>query len=60
LLLIGGNLIEADEISLEATVAKMVRGKRVTIGPGCRIDQVEYTESLQIDPKSVVREQVRV
>ncbi len=52
--------IEADEISLEATVAKMVRGKRVTIGPGCRIDRVEYAESLQIDPKSVVKEQVRV
>ncbi len=54
------DLIEADEISLEATVAKTVRGKRVTIGPECRIDRVEYSESLQLDPSSTVKEQVRV
>jgi hypothetical protein len=54
------NLLEADEISLEATVAKIVRGKRVIIGPECRIDRIEYAESLQIDPKSAVKEQVRV
>jgi cytoskeletal protein CcmA (bactofilin family) len=52
--------LEADEISLEATVAKIVRGKRVIIGPECRIDRIEYAESLQIDPKSAVKEQVRV
>lgn len=52
--------IEADEIYLEATVAKTVRGKRVTIGPECRIERVEYSESLQIDPKSVVKEQMKV
>lgn len=54
------NSIEADEIYLEATVAKTVRGKRVTLGPECRIDRVEYSESLQIDPKSMVKEQVRL
>ncbi|GBC75955.1 hypothetical protein HRbin07_00147 [bacterium HR07] len=52
--------IEADEIYLEATVAKAVRGKRVTLGPECRIERVEYSESLRIDPKSAVREQVRL
>lgn len=52
--------IEADEISLEATTAKTVRGKRVAIGPECHIERVEYSESLQIDPKSVVKEQVKV
>ncbi len=57
---LASDLIEADEISLEATSAKIVRGKRVTIGPGCRIDRIEYAESLQIDPKSVVKEQVQV
>jgi cytoskeletal protein CcmA (bactofilin family) len=58
--MLASDLIEADEISLEATVAKIVRGKRVIIGPECRIDRIEYAESLQIDPKSVVKEQVRV
>lgn len=53
------NSIEADEIYLEATIAKTVRGKRVTVGPECRIDRVEYSESLQIDPKSTVKEQGR-
>jgi len=52
--------IEADEIYLEATVAKTVRGKRVTLGPECRIERVEYSESLHIDPKSVVKEQMRL
>ncbi len=54
------DLIEADEISLEAAVAKTVRGKRVTIGPECRIARVEYSESVHIDPKSMVKEQVRL
>lgn len=52
--------IEADEIYLEATVAKTVRGKRVTLGPECRIERVEYSESFQIDPKSVVKEPMKV
>ncbi len=54
------NNIEADEIYLEATVAKIVRGKRVTIGKECRIEHLEYSESVQIDPSSTVKEQVRV
>ncbi len=52
--------IEADEIYLEATIAKAVRGKRIALGPGCRIERVEYSESLQLDPESAVREQVRI
>lgn len=37
--------IEGDEIYLEATTARIVRGTNVTLGPECRIDVVEYTES---------------
>ncbi|MCZ8514640.1 bactofilin [Paenibacillus filicis] len=37
--------IEGDEIHLENTKAKIVRGSRVTIGVGCEIDLVEYKES---------------
>jgi cytoskeletal protein CcmA (bactofilin family) len=34
--------IEGDEIRLEYVIAKVVRGKNVTIGPGCEIGLVEY------------------
>lgn len=54
------DVVEADEIYLEATTAQIARGKRVIIGPECHIDRVEYSESLQIDPQSVVKEQVKV
>jgi cytoskeletal protein CcmA (bactofilin family) len=36
--------IEGDEIVLENTAAKVVRGSQVTIGRGCVIDLVEYKE----------------
>ena len=48
--------IEGDDVHLEATTAKIVRGQRVKIGPGCRIARVEYGESLQIDPDARVDE----
>jgi cytoskeletal protein CcmA (bactofilin family) len=41
--------IEGDDIRLEYTKAKVVRGKKVSIGPGCEIDLVEYNESLELD-----------
>lgn len=43
-------VIEGDDVHLEATTAKVVRGRRVKIGRGCRIERVEYGESLQLDP----------
>lgn len=51
--------IEGDEIHLEGTQAKLVRGKQVTVGPGCHIERVEYEESLEVDPSSRVGEEVR-
>ncbi len=51
--------IEGDEVELEATTARLVRGGRVKIGPGCRIERVEYSESLEVAPGSVVKEEVR-
>jgi cytoskeletal protein CcmA (bactofilin family) len=52
--------IEADEIYLEATEAKTVRGKRVVIGPDCRIESVEYEESCEVDESSSVAHQNKV
>ena len=51
--------IEGDDIFLEATSAKVVRGKRVRIGDGCKIDTVEYTESLEVSPDATVSNQAR-
>ncbi len=46
--------IEADDVYVENTKAKTVRGKRVWIGAGCTIDEVEYEETLTVHPKSEV------
>ena len=48
--------IEADEIYLENTHAKIVRGKKITLGPECRINLVEYQESFKDHDKSIVEE----
>jgi cytoskeletal protein CcmA (bactofilin family) len=46
--------IEGDEIYLEHTNAKAVRGNRVIIGPGCDIEVVEYQGEFQCDPGAKV------
>jgi len=43
------NLIEGDNVYLENTIAKTVRGNNVTIGPGCKIELVEYKNNLKMD-----------
>ena len=52
-------LIEGDDISLEATNAQIIRGKGVIVGDRCRIDTVEYSESLEVSPKATVQSQVK-
>lgn len=49
--------IEGDDIDLENTVAAVVRGNRVAIGPGCRIGRVEYRTELRKHPKGHVGEE---
>ncbi|MBC7318457.1 bactofilin [Candidatus Bipolaricaulota bacterium] len=56
---LSAEVIEGDEVELEATQAKLVRGGKVKIGPGCRIERVEYTESLEVAPGAVVKEEVK-
>ncbi|MBD3921200.1 hypothetical protein H8B09_20700 [Paenibacillus sp. PR3] len=53
-------LIEGDDVTLEATLAGVVRGRSVIIGPGCTIGRVEYKTELQVDPSSTVRERVQI
>ncbi len=52
--------VEGDEISLEHCVVGTVRGAKVTIGKGCKIGRVEYTESLTATPDSEIKEQEKV
>lgn len=48
--------IEGDEIYLEYTRAKVVRGNNVEIGTGCEIDLVEYTGDFRQSDDSQVKE----
>ena len=48
--------IEADEVHLESTTADVVRGKRIEIGPGCKIGTVEYAETLKVHDDAEVGE----
>ncbi|ASS99189.1 bactofilin [Geobacillus sp. A8] len=48
--------IEGDDIYLEHTKAAVVRGDRVTIGPGCEIGLVEYRMAFAQDEQAAVKE----
>jgi cytoskeletal protein CcmA (bactofilin family) len=52
--------IEGDDIYLENTRAKVVRGTNVTIGPGCKIDIVEYKQHFDQDKNANVLKSRRV
>lgn len=54
------NLIEGDNIYLESTIAKTVRGVNVVIADGCTIDRVEYSESIKVGDKCTVKERVKI
>lgn len=51
-------IVEADDIYLEYTTAKVVRGNNIKIGPGCDIDLVEYRDSIHVSPGSTVHSEV--
>jgi cytoskeletal protein CcmA (bactofilin family) len=56
----GGNnelkaeIIESDDVYLENTIAKVVRGNNITLGPGCKIELVEYKNNFKQDKGSEV------
>lgn len=54
------DVIEADDVYLIDTTAKVVRGARIVLGEGCDIDLVEYTERLDRVPGAQVREERKV
>lgn len=52
--------IEGDDIYLENTKAKVVRGNNVIVGPGCQIDLVEYKNQFEQKEKSTVKEHKKI
>ncbi|PFE03920.1 cytoplasmic protein [Bacillus cereus] len=54
------SLIEGDDIYLEHTIAEVVRGNNVTIGPRCEIGVVEYHTSFNQKGKSVVKDHKQI
>lgn len=52
--------IEGDVLHLEYTEAKVVRGREVYIGPGCRIGLVEYSESCKSHRDAEIGESIQV
>jgi cytoskeletal protein CcmA (bactofilin family) len=54
------DIIECDDIYLECTKAKIVRGNNVVIGPNCEIEMVEYKNYYEKSKDSVVKEQKNI
>lgn len=54
------SIIEGDDIYLEDTRAKIVRGNNVTIGKGCEIELVEYKNEINIYDDRSVKETKKV
>ena len=52
--------IEGDDVHIEHTTAKVVRGDKVSIGDGCEIDLVEYRTDYKRTPGARVKKQVKV
>lgn len=48
------DIIEGDDIYLENTSAKIVRGNNIELGPSCEIELVEYKENFKQDEEAEV------
>jgi len=49
------DVVEGDDVYLEYTKARVVRGNTVTIGPNCVIDLVEAKQPVQRDPSARIK-----
>ncbi|GLX69945.1 hypothetical protein [Paenibacillus glycanilyticus] len=54
------SVMEGDHIYLENTIADIVRGNKVEIGPGCEIGLVEYKEFYEQKKGAVVKDKRKV
>lgn len=46
--------IEGDNIEIEAVTCPRVTGRVVAVGKGCKIDLVQYSDKIEIDPRANV------
>lgn len=51
--------IEGDEINLTDVLAKVVRGRKVYIGEGCEIENLEYSEECYLDAEARVQKSTK-
>lgn len=51
---LGCRLIQGETIRLERTTAELVCGTDITVGPGCDIGEIRYSQSLTVAPGSRV------
>ena len=54
------NLIEGDNIEIENTRARVVRGKNIIVGKNCTIERIEYSGEFKLDEKSLVKEKLLI
>lgn len=52
--------IEGDDVDISYTIAAVVRGNQVRIGPGCVVERVEYRQSFHQDKTAKVATNQRV
>ena len=52
--------IEGDEVYLEYTRTKVVRGNNVSIGPGCEVELVEYKNNFQQAKGAAVKDSKKI
>jgi len=53
------NTISANKVYIEHTEAEQVSGNIVKVGKNCRINEVVYSESLEVHPSSFVGTKVQ-
>ncbi len=54
------SLIEGDDIEIDCVNAGTVRGARIKIGKKCKIDRLEYSESITVAPGADVAKTVKL
>jgi len=54
------DIVEGDDVYLENTQAKVVRGNKIELGPGCEIKLVEYGSKFSKDEKAEVKTQRKI
>ena len=53
-------LIEGDVVDIEYVTSPKVVGRMVTVGAGCNIDLVQYSEKIEIHPKAKVEKYEKI